>query len=245
MIESLKQDGFVYAPWKMKFSEVGEFYNHLNLCQVFNAHVQAKSDKTSFCRDARRIKDWPIFSFSMQDVITAPYFFEYALRGFDVAKKYFEEFPRLYSINAFCTQPGSYEYRDTHSWHRDGDDRKQLAMFMYGTNVHTIEDGPQLYQRGSHLNCDSDFSYSGQTLPPETVKTVAGSAGTIFFNDPRGYHMGIRPSKFRMLVWARWGVSNPPEAYVWDNNRPVSKDLLGDRYPNDPELQEAIKLVVV
>lgn len=268
----LKDDGISYYGQTdpVALYELVEF---LCTCQVWNAHVEphATVPPRPFTEVSGK-GEWPMFCHSMTDMVRAPYFFEYALSGFDVARDYFGETPRLYSMNCFWTQPASTQYADTHSWHRDADDRKQLAMFLYGTDVIDLADGAHMYQRGTHRLVDGSVDHlfndasspqnpaplinAAQAImdaalgrpadqpPPGVVTTMTGPAGTTFFTDPCGLHMGVRPVKPRMFAWARWGVSTLPASYVWDHMSPVDKSVLGDRYPTDPAMQEVVRLVV-
>jgi hypothetical protein len=232
---------------------VKDIVDHLWEKRVFNAHVVAKATEIPVTLSlAVKEKRWPMMCHLMEDVVTAPYLFEMALAVLPMVQAYFGgERPCLYSMNAFWTQPSdSPQYADTHWWHRDGDDRKQLALFMYGTNVLKSGDGSHLYQRGTHKipdNALTDMAGNPRlyTEPvPEALSTVIGPAGTLFFSDPSGLHMGLRPQGLRMLAWMRFGVSFPPPMYIIDGLMPVDKTILGSRYPADPTLQEQIQLVV-
>lgn len=78
-----------------------------------------------------------------------------------------------------------------------------------------------------------------------STRTVYGPPGTAFLADTRGLHMGERPTTGpRLLLWARWGVSERPWAYDNDQTVPVDRATLGDRYPNDSRLRELVSLVV-
>jgi hypothetical protein len=218
--------------------EILTVVSHLSKCPVTDAHVWAKGkDIVNTPDDAR----WPTFCHTMRDVLMAPYFFERALGMYPIARDFFQELPFLYSVNAFWTQhaPDRHPYVDTygHEWHRDGDDRKQLVMFVYGTDVLEPQDGAHQYRENSHLDMISDAEYR--------TRTILGPAGTTFISNTRGLHMGLRPGRWRrLLLWARWGVSDPPDSYLWDKTRPMPRGFLGYRYPEDLELQRAIRLVV-
>ena len=270
VVEKLKLDGIAHQGL-MPREHLDELLAFLATCKVWDAHVVPHA-KQSF----PFVKDkgvWPMFCHAMEDMVRAPHFFEYAYAiGYPVARDYFGEKPCLYSLNCFWTQPGTTTYADTHSWHRDADDRKQLAMFLYGTSVGDLGDGAHLYQRGTHRLADGSVDYffndasspdnpaptinAAQAImdaqlgrpaaspPAHLMATMVGPAGTLFFSDPCGLHMGIRPTKPRMFAWARWGVSRLPASYVWDHMSPVDKAVMGDRYPTDPFVQDVIKLVV-
>jgi hypothetical protein len=263
-LNALQHDGVAIAPWTMEYADLFEMLVFLDECDVWPAHVAGKASQhpPKKLKAARMDGEWPAFAPTMDDVVRAPHFLEYALRCYPIAKEYFGEPPVLYSVNVFWTQPAATQYGETHTWHRDGDDRKQLGMFLFGTDV--SEDSAHLYQRGTHRlpngEAPASASLSGDLHPhaeliaaqggdnhnpdPANVIKVFGPAGTIFLEDPNGVHMGMRPSKPRCFAWARFGVSSPSASYKWDNLRPASKELIGDRFPSDPELQAAIRFVV-
>ena len=241
-LNKFRKTGIAFAPWVMPNQEVTEFISYLDDCYVGNAHVVAKASEFKEFSEASVNESCPVFRHFMQDVILAPHFFEYALGCFDYAAGYFGEFPRLYSVNCFWTKPSHNEYVDTHRWHYDTDDNKQFALFMYGTDVYKINNGAHRYQIGTHVGNHIDHEWNDPPLP--VVETVIGPAGTMFFEDPSGYHIGIRPDKLRMFAWARWGISEKPSSYIWDKLEPIPRALLGDRYPYDKQLREAISLVV-
>jgi hypothetical protein len=170
-----------------------------------------------------------------EDVLRAPHFFEFALKQTSIVRKYLGQEPLLYSVNAFTTYPIDGPMNpDIQEWHRDKDDVRFVALFVYLTDVLIPEDGAHLFKLETH-----------RTTEDGPVETMLGSAGTAFLADTRGLHMGIRPTiRPRTMVWARWGVSDPPASYVWDKQAPVDKAVLGARYPADKTLQESIRLVV-
>jgi hypothetical protein len=197
---------------------------------VYNGHVQghASLPPLPFVVAVER-KEWPTFCVSIDDVLAAPDLFELALSSKHLAWDYFQEEPRLYSLNVFWTQPSikGQVYVDTHDWHRDPDDRKQLVLFMYGEDVLNPGEGAHQYQRGTH---------TGGAAENTDVETILGPAGTVFLTDPSGLHRGMRPNKLRMLFWARWGVT---KCCV-----PVNASVLGSRFPKDPDVQRMVRMVV-
>src|SRR5712691_2743066 len=176
-MEKLGRNGVSLAPWSMPIEELNAMKAYLDKCQVWPAHVAGKADQNfhKTLLEARNDGIWPAFAPRMDDVVCAPHFLEYAIRCFPIVKEYFGESPRLYSVNVFWTQPAPTKYPETHDWHRDGDDRKQLGMFLFGTEV-TEDDGPHLYQRGTHkhvdgrarngLNIDIEFAELDKEIGP-------------------------------------------------------------------------------
>lgn len=247
-LAELKQQGIALASKSLGEAQMGAIRDHFQTCIVYNAHVRAKSSTSVIQTEAVARQEWPMFCVDMQDAVTAPHLFELMVDYYDFAKAYFDgEQPILYSMNAFWTQPAKsgLQYQDTHGWHRDLDDRKQLVIFVYGTDVHnSFSDGAHLYQRGTQNISDQALGRDFRAPPPHIVRTIMGRAGTAFISDTRGLHMGCRPNKLRMLAWGRWGVSRPPQSYGWDQLKPTPKTLLGERYPTTPEIQDAVSFVV-
>lgn len=166
-------------------------------------------------------------------VLGAPHFWELILRTFPAARAYLGRSPRLYSVNAFWTAPGRTPAPALQTWHRDADDGRFVALFVYGTDVPTEDDGSHQYLHGSHAGAGRG------------VETVFGPAGTAFLADTSGEHYGEKPRRGeRLMLWARWGVSERPVAYAIDRTEPVHRAVLGGRYPDDPETRDLIKLVV-
>lgn len=245
MIDELRRDGVAVLPQGLTPQQANDIEDWFSTCTVTNAHVWAKGTQFA-AMSATRELGWPMWTCHMEAAVLAPHLFEAILQTRGIAWDYFGEEPLLYSMNAFWTQRSPQVYDDTHSWHRDCDDRKQLVVFVYGSDVDVPEDGAHLYQVGTANVGDNDLGYHFTAPPPEKVRTIRGPAGTVFLSDTRGLHMGVRPQtgNRRCLMWGRWGVTCPPESYGWDKLSPVDRRLLDDRYPADPELQHAIRLVV-
>ena len=244
IVDTLCRDGI--APLtRLLPSQVEEIVSFLADAETFNAHVWAKATEPSVpLRRALAENRWPAMSHRMEVAIALPHLFELALETRAVAEAYFGESPLLYSMNAFWTQPapGRPQYQDTHGWHRDGDDRKQLVLFVTGTDT-APGNGAHRYQRGTHRTGDADLGRD--PCDARDVMIVDGPAGTAFLADTSGLHVGDRPSLGpRLLLWARWGVSDPPISYGWDKLSPVPRAVLGERYPEDRMLRDAVRLVV-
>ena len=225
MIADLRYDGIVgVAP--MRGTE--EMLAYLKTRPTYHGHVKGASvavhqPGNSTC--------W-----APEDVLAAPHFFEFAMSVLPLVKEYLGPHPLLYSVNAFTTYPIMGPMNpDIQAWHRDRDDEKFLALFVYLTDVNLAADGAHLFQRGTQ-RCKAN---GGE------VQEVTGAAGTAFLADTSGLHMGIRPALYpRTLAWARWCISDPPASYRWDKQQPCSRDVLGARYPTDVVLQDLLRLVV-
>jgi hypothetical protein len=165
------------------------------------------------------------------DAILAPHLLERGLATIDVAAKYLGREPPVgYSMNVFYTRPGPAAIRgDIQGFHRDSDDDRFLGMFVYLSDVTDDAGGPQDLEG-----------------PDGVVRTMYGAAGTVFLADTSRSHRGRKPTATeRGIAWMRWGVSDHPPANVWDKIVPISAARLGARYPSNPRLREAIKLLAV
>jgi len=222
-VETLARDGVVSVPG-LELRQAEEILEHLRSTPRYACHVE---------RDRRPYAGGEVSCWGMDSLLAAPHFFEWALTFTDVAAVYLEQAPRLYSVNAFETYPSLARLNpDIQEFHHDKDDVRFVALFVYLTD--TGPDGAHQYQRGTHLG------YGNRGL-----SEVYGPRGTAFLSDGRGQHRGLRPeTQSRVIAWARWGISNPPASYLWDRMRPVSREVLGERYPANPAIRESIRLVV-
>lgn len=203
MIDSLRTAGLAIVPG-MSPNKVDEIVAALADRPVYNGHIIDHSMPGGPLSGNQA----PVLCHHVDDVKRATHWLEFARRFIPLVREYFGEEPRLHHVNAYYSQnTGTYPYgRD---WHRDYDDRKQLAVFMFGTDVMTREDGGFLYLRGTHLTLDDGVpNYAGHVPDPKNVIEVVGPRGTAWVCDPVGLHMGVVPAKGqRLMFWARFSVS--------------------------------------
>ncbi len=242
LLDDLRRDG-IALPSPLDPTRAAEIVAYLKRCPMHDAHVPWRGTRTAIYDEAVAQR-WPYFSVAMADVLAAPHWFELGLAMHDLSRDYFGQPPRFYSVNAFWTQPADDTLPYTQAWHRDGDDDKQLALFMLGTDVNEPGDGEHQYQRGSQMTVAAGNVPGFDDPDPATVQRVYGPAGMLFYADNGGFHRGLPPRAPRLLVWARWCINDPPRSYVWDAVQPCDRSVLGDRYPEDTALQEAIRLLV-
>lgn len=217
----LPQDG-VKQIESLTREQAGEILAFLETKPKLQGHIEGQPSASQTC--------W-----SMADVLTAPHVLETAIRWTPTAGAYLEAEPLLYSVNAFTMYPSAgLTSRDTQEFHRDKDDTKFLALFVYLTDVLIEEDGAHQYLKGTHRGTNQG-----------ELETITGPAGTMFLSDGRGFHRGIRPTTHpRTILWIRWGVSDPPASYKWCGLKPVDRAWVGERYPSDPQIRKQIRLVV-
>jgi len=240
--QTLYWEGIIKLPWSLSPPKVEEFRHHLLRHPVYQGHVKSQGDGVPRSFDESTSET---LSYDMESVLTAPHFLEFALSDhvWDVVEAYLGQPPNLYSFNCFWTKPGTAPVDpNIQQWHRDRDDKKFLALFMYGTDVLMEQQGPHLFAKGSHRHNDGQHRYPNAN---ERVERVFGRAGTCFFADTSALHMGGKPIiGDRLLCWARWCVSPKPQSYEWDSLSPMpaSKLSKGFRVPN--RVVDGTKLVI-
>ncbi len=235
IVNEVRREGIAVLPWAMPSPHVDAFNSYLAVKEIWEGHVRSKSGGRRGDPSSSASTSW-----SMDDVVLAPHFLEFALDLFPVVQELLSGRALLYSLNVFTTYPRSGPtIFDVQEFHRDFDDSDFVGLFILCSDVPCIEEGAHQFVKGSQ----SDDQQRG--LDGREVYSVTGKAGTAFLAVTRGLHRGVRPlSRPRTLAWARWGVSDPPAAYGWDGLSPVSSTLLGTRYPSDPDMRRSLRLVI-
>ncbi len=233
-LANLRTFGISNVAEGLSASQAERLSRHISCRGCFNSHVAVYSNGYPYSFHYAKTH-FPVWCSNLQNVLLAPFFFDLVLRWTPLAAAYLEtDEPRLYSLNAFWTQAAHEPIQRLQTYHRDGDDTRFLAMFTYGTDVLEDEDGPHCFMCGTQ---DPEFL-------PFDEKRIYGPAGSTFFADTRGLHMGLQPQRgTRLILWARWGVSERPWAYVNDKLSPVPREMLGIRNFGD-KLERILELVV-
>lgn len=236
-LETLKRDGVVRCRQHLSHRQMLEATQYLDARPTFNAHVKKYSDGVARSLD-QTLAICHEATFDMADVVNAPHLLRFFLDHAGFARDYLEVDPVLYSINAFYrSADGLPDKSGTEGFHRDHDDSRFIALYLYGSDVTRGELGPHSYQKGTHR-----IAPDGEPYDSHGEEIVTGGPGQAFITDPRGLHKGIRPSEGRRLIfWARFGVSAKPESYVWDNLAPCT--LLDRRLLDDEKTRTMLRLV--
>ena len=235
-IDVLRRDGIARVYPSLGAGQATELAAHLRAAPCYVGHVRVYGDGVprSFAETAAMTDVW---CHDMETVVLAPYVWDLAISLLPTAARYLGAQPRLYSMNAFWVRASEAVPRlGLQTFHRDHDDERFLALFVYGTDVLAEADGPPRFVLGSH---DPDH------LPIDCAPPVYGPAGTAFLADTRGLHMGVKPTspEPRLILWARWGISERPWSYDNDRLEPVDARRLGGRYPADPATRDLVRLV--
>lgn len=211
MLETFRRDGIVRVR-SLPCPQLHELVEYLKSCQVSNHHVFPHGQSVRMARDVLGDMNWPVMAHREEDVRAGPHYMDFIESFRYLVETHFQKPPFLCSTHAFWTQPASHDYPVTHDWHRDPPPRNQCTMFIFGTNIMTVEDGAHEYECGSHLISDGGESYTGYK-PTRRIETITGSAGTTFIVDTHGLHVGHRPKHApRLLIVARWAPEDGHES---------------------------------
>jgi hypothetical protein len=143
----------------------------------FNTHVPVYSDQIPRSFDDGRDAGH-YASYRWADIAPAPYLVETALHPdlLALAADYLGCLPTIYSIHAWWTYAGKPTPAQTHRVHRDLDDFRFLAVFIYLTDVGP-EDGPTQMIRRSH-RYDLSYRYVEQ-YNAQIAPGAAGAPATV------------------------------------------------------------------
>jgi hypothetical protein len=213
----LRRDGIVRCRSYLSHRQMLEAVQYLVARPTYDAHVKVYSDQTGRPVE-QTLGRADVACHDMADVLNAPHLLWFALSHADFARQYLRAEPVLYSVNAFWTCAGNKDARgDIQAFHRDNDDDRFVALFVYGSDVTKPRYGAHCYLKGTHIRGDD-----GQFAPSAGEDMVLGGPGQAFIVDPQGLHMGRKPEEGqRLLIWFRFGISDPPRSYVWDKLSPV------------------------
>lgn len=275
----LRRDGIIRFPKTLLTAQqTKEVRGFLRSCPVYNAHVPGQSDgqprylsrwpwPTGLPRVTRFLwprgyeRRYPFGSYMLGDVIRAPHLMELFLRDdiLQLAGSYLGCAPTLFSVHAWWSFP-RWGVRLTHKWHRDADDYKFLALFVYLTDV-DMRGGQHVFVKHSHRETTLRKSLADHALPDDfpfgnyechpsehriydlNSVVCTGPEGTAFLGDTYGLHKAVPPANNRLVVWARYGLHAGP-SYAFDRTKPVPRSLLGGRITFTPELDYVTRLIL-
>jgi hypothetical protein len=181
---------------------------------------------------------YQLAGYTMDQVLRAPYLTD--LFNFppivDFIELYLGCVPTLYSVNAWWSFPApSPKQTNVQYFHRDNDDWRFCALFLYLTDVN-IRTGPHQIIAGSHTLAGmqglveqarrkkldvagfdvarsfthffgEDFSQRCETLFADATVNVVGTAGSMVLVNTKGLHRGLLPQEApRLMAWARYGL---------------------------------------
>jgi len=233
--------------------------------RVYNSHVPYGDGTPRILKEST--DHFPFSCYSPADVIACPHLLEVALdsRILGLVSDYLKCLPTLYSMNMWWSVPHP-KTGGIKQWHRDYDDFKFLALFIYLRDVDE-ETGPHVFVRFTHdqqvfadrKNLALDDPAVRSIFPPspdttllasenlfaDDINILTGSAGDAYLLDTYGVHKGSeRLNKFRLVLWLRYGLhrNGPSMAQI---PKPFSLDLVkGKDIDFDPTMQYVTRILL-
>ncbi len=266
---TLEHDGII-ALNDLRLSEVqvNDIRKYFEDKLLYNAHVYAYSDKIGYSiKDIKKISS--IGSYHLKDSVNCPHLLKIATDPniLGIVEEYLGCVPTIYSFNTWWYFPG-HPQTGPQDFHRDIDDYKFLALFIYLTDIYGDEQGGQhQYIRKTHnedsimplLSNDKElasaffhpkiknngYHYSNlySRFFKDQISDIIGQAGSIFLADSYGFHRGVPPKKEdRLVCWIRYGYGENI-TYKNDKNYPVESKISDSNQLNDPYFKYMTRLI--
>jgi len=271
LLNRLTRDGLVALPdLTLSPQTVERITQHLKQRPIYAAHIAEFSDQVPRTLQDPQSRHSPFGSYLNADVLNCPDLLELALHPqiLGLAEGYLGCVPSLYSLHAWWSFPG---HRNTgpQLFHRDIDDYRFLALFVYLTDVEGgVRGGEHEFIRGTHRldtttdQLGGDAELAREFFPPRAlgcvwdetslfrrvfgrhIQSVVGSAGSVFLADTYALHRGVRPTeKPRLVCWMRYGYRDNI-AYRSTRTRALSFDWESERIPEDPYTRFVTRLLL-
>ncbi len=129
--------------------------------------------------------------------------------------------PLLRAAEVWLTVPSSGPAVQTQLWHRDGDDRMNVKLFVYLSDV-TRGSGPFCFAPRTHplgdTRADAPDDGKGRVTDEQMASVVGeedwliltGAPGTVALADTCGYHKQLKPEEGeRLLLMAQYTSHHP------------------------------------
>jgi hypothetical protein len=146
-----------------------------------------------------------------------------------LANAYMEMHTYLRAVDVWLNVPTADAPKLSQLWHRDYDDRINVKIFVYLTDV-TEHHGPFTFARRTHPRGDRQLQVAtrleddemAKLIPREDWVVCTGPVGTVVIADTCGYHKGGKPDIDRRILWTAQYTSGAPR-----NGRSFELELNG------------------
>jgi hypothetical protein len=217
----LKTDGYIIFNNFLSQSEVNKIKNKLIKQEGYNAHVPKYSDQV--LRKLTPEYAFNVLSYPPIALLNLPIVLNKIIDPhiLSLSQAYLGCFPTLYSLNSWWHICKGNTYI-TQNNHRDYDDFKFLALFIYLTDVDETT-GPHVFYPGTQDGFESDKSIS-----------ITGKAGTAILADTFAIHRGQPLQQgSRLVCWWRYGLNvNDMHYHDGNNSFKSSKEHIFSNIPS-------------
>ncbi|MGE4132953.1 MAG: hypothetical protein AB7F86_15030 [Bdellovibrionales bacterium] len=270
-VDVLKEEGIMPLPHLgLSAVQVQDIVRYFKSMGIYGAHLPVFSDGVARKWGDPNVRNFPFGSYTLADSVHAPHLLELGLNKdvLSLVENYFGCAPSLFSIHAWWSFPGHLT-AGPQIYHRDHDDYRFLALFVYLTDVeggefggehefikgsHRIETMRKHFAKAPHLA--EEFFYPRfkgnsadevkmyKKLFSNKVTPVVGKKGSVFLADTFGLHKGVPPkSDDRLVCWIRYGLRKNL-AYVTDKFSPVEFNWTSGRVPDDAYHRHVTRLIL-
>lgn len=221
---SIKELNFNGYSINENFLEDRKIENILNQLKNLNGRYSGDTvkDNNLYKYDFIKSKISTRFTYESNDLLEIPELQKLLLSDdiLKTAKLYLKSLPIIDIVTAWWTFPT--EKSDNHSaqfWHFDMDRPKWLKVFIYLNDI-DFDNGPHCFIAKSHLNNGINYNirkhgYSRMQnnliekyYSNNDMKYITGRKGSLFLEDTRGLHKGLRVKKnSRILLQFQYSTS--------------------------------------
>lgn len=211
--KSLKENGYVVIENFFNQEQVEELVKITEGLPGYNFHIpnRAFNQETKVFTDDT---DWTITAYKMDILLRNELILKTITDSklVSLAQSYLGCLPTIHSINLWWSK-FTGEIFHTQKIHRDIDDYKFLAFFIYLSDVDE-NNGPHVFYPKTHNGSDD--------LSEKVV--ITGKAGTAIIADTYAWHHGspLYDGK-RLMIWTRFGLFKNNNFYR-DNNSVFAQD---------------------
>jgi hypothetical protein len=211
--KSLKENGYVVIENFFSKEQVDEIVKLTENLPGYNFHIpnRAFNQETKIFSDD---SDWAITAYKMDHMLKNELILKTITDAklVSLAQSYLGCLPTIHSVNLWWSK-FTGEVFHTQKIHRDIDDYKFLAFFIYLSDVDE-NNGPHVFYPKTQ-NGSNDLSEK---------KVITGKAGTAIIADTYAWHHGspLNEGK-RLMIWTRYGLFKNNNFYR-DNNSIFEQD---------------------
>jgi len=217
----LKTNGYITFDNFLSQDEVEKIKNTLIEQEGYNTHVPKYSDQV--LRKLTPDYGFNTLSYPPTSLLNMPIILNKIVDPYilSLSQAYLGCFPTLYSLNSWWHIHKEQIY-GTQNNHRDHDDFRFLALFIYLTDVDETT-GPHVFYPGTQDGSESDKSI-----------VITGKAGTAILADTFAIHRGQPLQQgSRLVCWWRYGLNiNAMHYHDGNDNFKSSKENIFSNIPN-------------
>ena len=216
ILNKIENEGYAVVENFLSNDEIKEIVKYLDNLKGYQFHVPNRA----YNKTPEKFTDnlnWNICSYKMNHLMHNPTILKLVTRPDIVAlaQEYIGCLPTITSVSAWWSKFTGETFH-TQNMHRDYDDFRFLAFFIYLSDVDE-DNGPHVYYANTHKG-SNDMS---------NKKVITGKAGTAIFGDTYALHYGqpLNSGK-RLLFWSR---------YTMHKNNNFYRDKC-DEYMQEPNM---------